>query len=111
MYEIRGLFGKNSWLHSALDGWQISGVTRLQSGAPYEVTFSSNYQNQNITGSFTEGPRILQVGDPFAGINGDVFHRINPLAFAPPAAGRIGLVEKRNPFIGPSINETDLSLA
>jgi len=110
IYEIPGLFGKNSWLHSALDGWQISGVTRLQSGAPYEVTFSSNYQNQNITGSFTEGPRILQVGDPFAGINGDVFHRINPLAFAPPPVGSIGLGEKRNPFIGPGINNTDLSL-
>jgi hypothetical protein len=110
IYEIPGLFGKSSWLHSALDGWQISGVTRLQSGAPYEVTFSSDYQNQNITGSFTEGPRILQVGDPFAGINGDVFHRINPLAFAPPPVGSIGLGEKRNPFIGPGINNTDLSL-
>jgi len=110
IYEIPGLFGKNSWLHSALDGWQISGVTRLQSGAPYEVSFSSNYQNQNITGSFTEGPRVQLVGSPFSGINGDVFHRINPLAFAPPPVGNIGLGERRNPFTGPGINNTDLSL-
>ena len=110
IYDIPGLFGKSGWGHSLLDGWQIAGVTRLQSGAPYDVTFSSNYQNQNITGSFTEGPRILQVGDPFAGINGDVFHRINPLAFAPPPVGSIGLGEKHNEFIGPGINNTDLSL-
>ena len=110
IYEIPGLFGKSSWLHSALDGWQLSGVTRLQSGAPYEVSFSSDYQNQNITGSQTEGPRIQLVGDPFSGINGDAFHRINPLAFAPPPVGNIGLGEGRNPFIGPGINNTDLSL-
>ncbi len=110
IYEIPGLFGKSSWLHSMLDGWQLSGVTRLQSGAPYEVSFSSDYQNQNITGSQTEGPRIQLVGDPFSGINGDAFHRINPLAFAPPPVGNIGLGEGRNPFIGPGINNTDLSV-
>src|SRR5260370_24411666 len=70
IYEIPGLFGKSSWLHSMLDGWQLSGVTRLQSGAPYEVSFSSDYQNQNITGSQTEGPRVQLVGSPFSGING-----------------------------------------
>ncbi len=111
IYEIPGLFAKSSWLHSVLDGWQISGVTRMQSGAPYEVSFSvQNFNNQNITGSFTEPPRVQLVGSPFSGISGDVFHRINPLAFAPPAVGNIGLGEGRNPFIGPGINNTDLSL-
>jgi len=111
IYEVPGLFAKSSWRHSVLDGWQLSGVTRLQSGAPYEVTASVNgLGNQNITGSFTEGSRVLEVGDPFSGISGDVFHRINPLAFAPPAVGSIGLGEHRNPFIGPGINNTDLSL-
>lgn len=111
IYEIPGLFTKSSWLHPVLDGWQVAGVTRLQSGAPYEVSFSVNgYGNQNITGSFTEPPRVQLVGSPFSGINGDVFHRINPLAFAPPPVGNIGLGEGRNPFIGPGINNTDLSL-
>jgi hypothetical protein len=113
IYDIPGLFGKSGWAHSVLDGWQISGVTRLQSGAPYEVTasFNNGINNQNITGSFTEGSRVQQVlGDPFAGVSGDDFHRINPLAFAPPAVGSIGLGEKRNPFIGPGINNTDLSV-
>jgi hypothetical protein len=112
IYDVPGLFSKSGWAHSVLDGWQVSGVTRLQSGAPYEVTANVNgFSNQNITGSFTEGSRVQQVlGDPFAGVNGDVFHRINPLAFAPPPVGNIGLGEKRNPFIGPGINNTDLSL-
>jgi hypothetical protein len=111
IYEVPGLFAKSSWLHSLLDGWQVAGVTRLQSGAPYEVSFSVNgFNNQNITGSFTEPPRVQLVGSPFSGISGDVFHRINPLAFAPPPVGNIGLGEGRNPFIGPGINNTDLSL-
>jgi hypothetical protein len=111
IYEIPGLFAKNSWGHSLLDGWQVAGVTRFQSGAPYEVSFSvQGLNNQNITGSFTEPPRVQLVGSPFSGISGDVFHRINPLAFAPPPVGNIGLGEGRNPFIGPGINNTDLSL-
>jgi hypothetical protein len=111
IYEVPAIFGKNGWAHSLLDGWQLSGVTRAQSGAPYEVTASvNNFGNQNITGSFTEPSRVQLVGDPFSGISGDVFHRINPLAFAPPAVGNIGLGEGRNPFIGPGINNTDLSL-
>jgi hypothetical protein len=111
VYEIPGLFAKNSWEHSLVDGWQVAGVTRLQSGAPYEVSFSvQGFANQNITGSFTEPPRVQLVGSPFSGISGDVFHRINPLAFAPPPVGNIGLGEGRNPFIGPGINNTDLSL-
>ena len=68
------------------------------------------FNNQNITGSFTEPPRVQLVGSPFSGISGDAFHRINPLAFAPPPVGNIGLGEGRNPFIGPGINNTDLSL-
>jgi len=40
---------------------------------------------------------------------GDVFHRINPLAFALSQVGNLALREGRNPFIGP-INSTDLSL-
>ncbi|HEX6466494.1 MAG TPA: hypothetical protein VFZ99_04250, partial [Terriglobales bacterium] len=111
IYEIPSAFSGNSWLHTLLDGWQIAGLTRLQTGTPYEVSFGVNgYNNQNITGSYTEGARVLIVGNPKAGVTGDPYHRLSPSAFAPPPVGSIGLGERRNPFTGPGINNTDLSL-
>jgi hypothetical protein len=111
IYELPSAFASNKWLHTVVDGWQIAGLTTVQSGTPYEATFQVNgYGNQNITGSYTEGPRVLVVGTPFTGTSNDPYHRLNPLAFAPPPVGSIGLGEGRNPFTGPGISNTDLSL-
>lgn len=111
IYEIPNAFSTGSWLHTVLDGWQIAGLTTFQTGTPYEVTFQVNgYSNQNITGSYTEAPRVLIVGSPKAGTSDDPYHRLNPAAFAPPPVGSIGLGEGRNPFTGPGVNNSDLSL-
>jgi hypothetical protein len=112
IYPIPSLFTSHAFAHALLDGWQISGLTRLQSGSPYEVSFSiPGYNNENITGSYTEGGRIQVVGDPLKGYNqSGPYSWLNASAFAPPPVGNIGLGEGRYPFYGPGINDTDLSL-
>lgn len=112
IYNFPEVFRGHAFAHSLLDGWQISGLTRLQSGSPFEVTYSiPGYNNENITGSYTEGGRVQVIGDPVKGYKqSGPYSWLNPYAFAPPAVGSIGLGEGRNPFYGPGINDTDLSM-
>jgi hypothetical protein len=112
IYPFPSLFTNHAFAHALLDGWQISGLTRFQTGNPYEVSFSiPSYGNQNLTGSYTEPARIQVVGNPLQGYNqSGPYSWLNPNAFAPPPVGGIGLGEGRNPFYGPGINDTDLSL-
>ncbi len=104
-------FFKNAVLHTVFDGWQVAGLTRLQTGSPYEAGFSlPGYSNQNLTGSYTEPARILVTGSPLSGTSDSPYNRLNPAFFAPPQVGGIGLGEGRYPFYGPGINDTDLFL-
>src|SRR5439155_9509450 len=110
IYDLPAIF-KRGPAHTVLDGWQISGLTRFQSGAPYGVGFSiPSIGNPQLTGSFTEGARIQAVGSPTAGASGSPYNRINPAAFAPPQPGNIGLGAGVNYLTGPGLNNTDLSL-
>ncbi|HEV3198968.1 MAG TPA: hypothetical protein VGZ73_13720, partial [Bryobacteraceae bacterium] len=111
IYDVPAMFKNRALAHKLLDGWQISGLTRFQTGAPYGVGFSiPNIGNQQITGSYTEGARIQIVGDPLAGTSSSPFNRLNAAAFAPPPVGNIGLGAGTNYLTGPGINNTDLSL-
>jgi len=86
-------------MHSKLltvvtDGWQISGITTANSGAPFTPSFSTT-NSEDITGSTNEGARINVIGNPYANIpsspglpNGKL--AFNPAAFAVPAVGTIG---------------------
>jgi hypothetical protein len=40
------MFGKHEIVHSLMDGWQISGLTRFQSGAPFSVPNIGNQQRE-----------------------------------------------------------------
>jgi hypothetical protein len=76
VYQIPSLFTSHAFLHSTLDGWQVSGITRMQTGTPYEVGFSlAGYNNQNLTGSYTEPPRVQIAGDPLNGTSARGQHR------------------------------------
>ena len=44
IYDLSAMFGKHEIVHSLIDGWQISGLTCVQSGAPFSVPTSSNQQ-------------------------------------------------------------------
>ena len=101
----------NVFTRAIFDGWQISGITRFQSGSPFGVGFSiPGIGNQNITGSNTEGARVKLLSDPTAGISNDPYHRLNPAAFAAPAVGSIGLDAPVNYLTAPGINVWDMSL-
>jgi hypothetical protein len=112
IYPIPSIFHGSSWMHSVIDGWQLAGIIRFQTGAPYMVSaFVNGYSNQELTGSYSEGPRGRIIGNPFAGTSHDPYHRLNPAAFAAPVVGDPGIgQEGQNSFIGPGVNDTDLTL-
>ena len=68
VYELPRLFRTSAIGHALVDGWQISGIARAETGAPFSIGFSiPGYGNQNLTGSYTEGARVQQIGNPSRG--------------------------------------------
>ena len=114
VYEVPSLaprFGEASLAKHVFDNWQISGIYRIASGAPYTPGFSiSGIANQNLTGSFTEGARVALPGDPGSGNSSDPYGQLNTTAFAPPQPGSIGAESGRNFLTGPGVNNLDLSI-
>jgi hypothetical protein len=111
VYELPKLgkrLGDNWLTRGLLDGWQISGITSLISGNPFEpgVGVTGSNANQRITGSWTEPPRYRLKGDPTKGPDGLL---INPDAFIFPEIGSLGQGE-RSYIRNPGINNTDLSI-
>jgi hypothetical protein len=87
-------------------GWQISGLTTLQSGRPFTVVLSSDTANIGTAGN----QRPVVVGDPkLSGVDRSADHWFNTAAFAIPARGTFGNLG-RNTLIGPSFKNSDLSL-
>jgi hypothetical protein len=114
VYEVPSLasrFGNNGVARNVFEGWQISGIYRIQSGAPYTPGFSiSGIGNQNLTGSFTEGSRIRLVGEPGSGNSGNPYVQFDTSAFAAPQTGSLGLESGRNFLTGPGVNNLDVSV-
>jgi hypothetical protein len=95
-----------------LDGWELSGVTTMQTGAPTSVTYSLNYST-DLTGATGNGidSRVVVTGDVTAkGPNGQFF---NTDAIKAPLPGYsvdgIGNAAKYL-FYGPGLNNWDISL-
>jgi Carboxypeptidase regulatory-like domain/TonB-dependent Receptor Plug Domain len=109
-YELPSLLKNNRTGHMLVDGWQISGNTTFQTGSPFTPGYSiSGVNNQNITGSYTEGARLALIGQANTGSD-NPYNRINPSAFAAPKVGSIGLDAPRNYLINPGINNWNVSL-
>ncbi|HEY2645439.1 MAG TPA: TonB-dependent receptor, partial [Candidatus Acidoferrales bacterium] len=98
----------------ALEGWEISGITRASSGFP--VTLSTNGDN-SLQGSSPNGVnnRYLDMPD-FTGVSLDITNPhsnneqyFNPLAFRDNAPGTVGNATRRF-FSGPGAFNTDLVL-
>jgi len=91
-----------------LGGWELAGITTLQTGLPLNRVVQGNAPGPR-------GTRPNQAGDPFAnvprGVAGTtVPYYINPLAFIPTTVGQIGN-SGRAPFRFPTFRGTDLSIA
>ena len=103
-----------------LGGWQLSGITVFQSGAPLTVALSTD--NAGV-GNYNGNERVNQVGNPFQpgniaanpGCAGPTqLHTLqdwfNPCAFVIPAAGTFG-DEKNGALRGPRFQNWDMGLA
>src|ERR1035438_407018 len=85
--------GGNAWTKLITNGWQISGVTMAQTGAPFTPSVSvQNSSNQVVTGSYTEGwrPAIVAGCNPYTG-SGNWNTYLNPACFLPAQVGSKGL--------------------
>jgi hypothetical protein len=117
-YEVPKLssrFGGN-WLAPIVDGWSVSGITSLTTGAPFTPGYSTTYTVET-TGS-SEGARINVVGDSFLPEDQRTFYRnFRTEAFAPPVPcsainqslacfGNAGT----NIMYGPGMNNWDISV-
>lgn len=96
------LHGQN-WYQKLLGGWQLSGVTTLQSGLPLNVTMASDIAGIGITGA--QRPDVIS--NPLAGVSGTQY--LNPAAFAVPTPGKLGNLGAYAIF-GPGTNNWDASL-
>lgn len=101
----------NGFSRTAFDGWEFSGVTTFQTGAPLGLGYSLTY-TADLTGGTGNGldSRSVLVEDPHKGSNGTWF---NTNAVKPPTApystNGIGNASKA-PIYGPGLDNWDLSL-
>ena len=94
-----------------LDGWELSGITQFQTGQPAEAGFAISGVNlgQRITGSYTEGPRLLLTRDPYKSITQSRETWWDYTAARLPDVGSQGL-GPRSYLRRPGINVTDFSI-
>lgn len=112
VYDLPKMTNANALARQVVNGWQVSGVTTFQSGSPLGVGFSvPGYNNQLLTGSYTEGARIQVVGSGSPNTGSDSpFYRINGAIFGPPQVGNRGLGAGVNYLTNPGIGNWDISL-
>ncbi|HQR33511.1 MAG TPA: TonB-dependent receptor [Blastocatellia bacterium] len=104
---------QNKALGYIANDWQISGIYRYQTGAPYNIGFNiPGLSAYGVTGTQQiEGGRIVIVGDPGSGSSSDPYRQFNVAAFTVPGLGSKGLESGRNFLYRSPINAWDLSLS
>jgi Carboxypeptidase regulatory-like domain len=111
----------NKWLSGTINGWELSGITQAQSGAPIQPnsaqgSLDASYgsvpqgavsaQTYLGTNAFGGLPVVLTCDPRYGTKSGQYF---NPNCFAPPAPGQVG--DMVWPYIhGPAFVNSDLSL-
>lgn len=103
----------NSGLGYFLNGWQLSGIYRYQTGAPYNIGVNvAGLSGYGLTGTAqVEGARIVLLKNPGSGNSSDPLRMLDTSAFAAPSFGSLGFESGRNFLrVGP-INSWDLALS
>ena len=103
VYPLPFWLNGQTWYQKVLGGWQLSGVTTLQTGLPLNVTIQPDEAGIGISGS--QRPNL--VAGVFQGTHGTQY--LNPAAFAVPAAGTFGNLGAYAIFL-PFWNNWDASL-
>jgi hypothetical protein len=101
------------FLKYVVAGWQVSGVTTLQSGTPVNVTLSTDRANIGITGQQRPDlvgavPNLNCVADPDPTKRRQLMNCYDASAFALPAQFTFGNAS-RNLLRGPKFVSTDVS--
>jgi len=110
VYTLPGILKSQRAIHAATSEWQLSGSTRFVTGDPITPGFSINgASNPLLTGSFTEGARIVLNGNPQT-TRSDPYRVLNPAAFAAPKPGSLGLESGVRYVTNPGIRNFDMSL-
>ena len=106
IYELPFFRNSQTVVGTLLGGWQLAGVTTLQSGTPINVTIGTDRAN---TGSPNQRPDV--VGTPSSNCGaGNLVNCIDATAYALPAQFTFGNAE-RNHLRGPKRVVTDLTLS
>jgi hypothetical protein len=118
IFELPKLNDKNAFVKYVLGGWQIAGVTTLQSGTPVNITFAADRANIGIAG--LQRPNLVGAVPslnchPNSSGATDLARRelwdcYDPGAFALPDMFTFGNAP-RNVLRGPSSKVTDLALS
>ena len=85
---------RSTWYKKGFGGWQVSGVTQIQSGLPVNPTISPDRAG---TGDGSQRPNI--VGDPYSGGPVGGYQYLNYTAFALPTAGTFGNLSAYHIFL------------
>jgi len=90
LWDVPPLRSGNGVMRSAFSNWQMSGIASFVSGSPLGVGFSQ-VRATDITGSPTDGARIVVTGNPVLPKSERTFSRnFRTEVFALPAQGTIG---------------------
>ncbi len=111
IYEIPMMANANMMMKTVFGGWQLNGVTSLQSGTPFNLSISTDAANTSSQG--TQRPDLLKPPVYECGA-GHLVACINPTSFAVPgniaagiyAYGNMG----RNVLRGPHMFNWDMSM-
>jgi len=121
VYDLPFLKETKNWLATAFGGWQVSGITELQSGSPVNTgdqVFGAGWRawDQAGVGTGSGAQPYNLIGNPYLsdpkfsiGTAFDQNFYFDRKAFAEPTAGTYGNVG-RNIIIGPNQVNWDLSL-
>jgi hypothetical protein len=107
IYELPFFRYAKGALHTALGGWQLNGITTMQSGLPFNVSISTDTANTSAGGTYR--PNLVAKPSSNCG-GGHLTGCITASAFAVPAQYTYGAAG-RNLLHGPALFNTDLSIA
>jgi len=113
LYDLPKLKANNRLVKGVANNWQLTGVTTFQSGVPTELGFGipNTDINQRISGSWTEGPRLILTGDAQTNVNGGATQGGSSIDITKLLLPNINPgPQPRSLIRRPGINVTDLSI-
>jgi hypothetical protein len=112
LWDLPKLKTNNFLVKGVVNNWQVTGITTFQSGVPTELGFGipNTDVNQRISGSWTEGPRLILTGDAQTDVTGGASQGGSSLDITKLRLPNINPgPQVRSLIRRPGINVTDLS--